>query len=137
MPTTEWNAELYREHSSLQQAMAAEVLQAIKLTSSDRVLDIGCGDGRITSEIARRVPNGCVVGVDASSNMIELASQNIRPNLHFKDDFLTAAEYVRPRWSRPLPRGQRPDWPASQPVGRLGLDTARLNTSGNRVAIVK
>jgi len=83
LPTTEWNAELYRERSSLQQAMAVEVLQALKLTSSDRVLDVGCGDGRITSEIARRVPNGCVVGVDASSNMIELASQKIRPNLHF------------------------------------------------------
>ena len=84
MPTTEWNAELYRERSSLQQAMAAEVLQALELTLSDRVLDVGCGDGKITSEIARRVPNGCVVGVDASSNMIELASQNIRPNLHFE-----------------------------------------------------
>lgn len=63
--------------------MAAEVLQALKLTSSDRVLDVGCGDGRITSEIARRVPSGSVVGIDASSNMIELASQKIRPNLHF------------------------------------------------------
>ena len=64
--------------------MAAEVLQALELTSSDRVLDVGCGDGRITFEIARRVPNGCIVGVDASSNMIELASQNIRPNLRFE-----------------------------------------------------
>ena len=83
MPTTEWDAELYRQRSSLQQAMAVEVLQALKLNGSDRVLDVGCGDGRITSEIARRVPHGCVVGVDASSNMIELASQKIRPNLHF------------------------------------------------------
>ena len=83
MPTAEWNAELYRQRSSLQQAMAVEVLQALKLTSSDRVLDVGCGDGRITSEIAGRVPNGCAVGVDASSNMIELASQKIRPNLYF------------------------------------------------------
>ena len=83
MPTTEWNAELYRERSSLQQAMASEVLQALELTSSDRVLDVGCGDGRITAEIADRVPKGCVVGVDASSNMIELASRNIRPNLQF------------------------------------------------------
>ena len=67
---TEWNAELYRERSSLQQAMAAEVLQALELKGSERVLDVGCGEGRITVEIARRVPNGSVVGVDASSNMI-------------------------------------------------------------------
>jgi trans-aconitate methyltransferase len=81
---TEWNAELYRERSSLQQTMAAEVLQALELTSSDRVLDVGCGDGRITAEIARRVPDGDVTGVDASANMIELASQRIGPNLHFE-----------------------------------------------------
>jgi len=81
---TEWNAEQYRERSNMQQTMAAEVLQALELTSSDRVLDVGCGDGRITSEIARRVPNGYVVGVDASSNMIELASRQVGPNLHFE-----------------------------------------------------
>jgi trans-aconitate methyltransferase len=80
---TQWNAELYRERSTLQQAMAAEVLQALQMTSSDRVLDVGCGDGRITSEIARRVPKGYVVGVDASSHMIELASEKPEPTLHF------------------------------------------------------
>ncbi len=81
---TEWNAELYRERSTLQQTMAAEVLQSLDLTSSERVLDVGCGDGRITFEIARRVPQGSVVGVDASSNMIELASQKSGSNLRFE-----------------------------------------------------
>jgi trans-aconitate 2-methyltransferase len=81
---TEWNAQLYRERSTLQQTMAAEVLQSLDLTSSERVLDVGCGDGRITFEIARRVPKGYVVGVDPSSNMIELASQNPAPNLRFE-----------------------------------------------------
>jgi trans-aconitate 2-methyltransferase len=81
---TEWNAKLYSECSSLQQAMAADVLQALDLTGSEWVLDVGCGDGRITREIARRVPKGRVVGVDASSNMIALASQKSRPNLRFE-----------------------------------------------------
>lgn len=81
---TEWNAELYRERSSLQQTMATEVFEALDVTSSERVLDVGCGDGRITSGIALRVPKGCVVGVDASSNMIALASQKIGPNLRFE-----------------------------------------------------
>jgi trans-aconitate 2-methyltransferase len=80
---TQWNAELYRKCSSLQQTMATDVLQALEVTSSDRVLDVGCGDGRITSEIASRVPKGYVVGVDASSNMIELASEKSASNLYF------------------------------------------------------
>jgi trans-aconitate methyltransferase len=45
---------------------------------------VGCGDGRITAEIARRVPTASVVGVDASSNMIELASGKAAPNLRFE-----------------------------------------------------
>ena len=81
---TEWNAGLYREVSTLQQAMAAEVLEALNVNGSERVLDVGCGDGRITSEIARRVPLGSVVGVDASSNMIALASGKAGPNLRFE-----------------------------------------------------
>jgi trans-aconitate 2-methyltransferase len=81
---TEWNAESYRERSNLQQTMAAEVLQSLDLTTSKRVLDVGCGDGRITAEIARRLPQGYVVGVDASSNMIDLASQKKGPNLCFE-----------------------------------------------------
>lgn len=81
---TEWDALRYRERSSLQQTMAAEVVQSLDLSTSERVLDVGCGDGRITLEIARRVPKGQVLGVDASSNMIELASQQIAPNLKFR-----------------------------------------------------
>ena len=81
---TEWDAELYRERSNLQQAMAAEALQSLGLGSSERILDVGCGDGRITAEIARRAPNACVLGVDASTNMIRLGSQKIAPNLNFK-----------------------------------------------------
>jgi tRNA G46 methylase TrmB len=46
-----------------------EMTQTLDVTSLDRVLDVGCGDGRIASEIARRVPQGCVVGVDASSTI--------------------------------------------------------------------
>ena len=81
---TEWNAELYRERSSLQQTMAGEVLGALETKGSERILDVGCGDGRITFEIARRVPGGYVVGVDASSNMIELALEKAGPNLRFE-----------------------------------------------------
>jgi len=81
---TEWNAQAYRERSGLQQAMAAEVLATLALEGSEHVLDIGCGDGRITAEIASRLPHGSVLGVDASQNMIELASRNSRPNLEFE-----------------------------------------------------
>lgn len=61
---TEWNAAEYARRSGLQEAMAEEVLALLDLGGSERVLDVGCGDGRITAEVAARVPQGAVVGVD-------------------------------------------------------------------------
>jgi trans-aconitate 2-methyltransferase len=85
---TEWNATEYSQRSGLQQAMAEEVLALLELEGSERVLDIGCGDGKITAEIAARVPRGAVVGVDASRDMISFASSHfgptVRPNLRFE-----------------------------------------------------
>jgi trans-aconitate 2-methyltransferase len=81
---TEWDAVNYVRRSSMQEAMAAEVLALLHLNGSERVLDIGCGDGRITTEIASRLPQGSVVGVDASRDMTEFAQKHAsRPNLQF------------------------------------------------------
>jgi trans-aconitate 2-methyltransferase len=84
---TEWNATEYVRQSSLQQAMAAEVLALLTLTGNERVLDVGCGDGRVTAEIAARLPHGSVVGVDPSREMIAFASTHFgqRPNLRFAE----------------------------------------------------
>jgi trans-aconitate 2-methyltransferase len=85
---TEWDADDYARISGLQQAMAGEVLPLLNLKGSERVLDIGCGNGNITAEIAARIPQGTVVGVDPSSEMIAFASTHfgfaLRPNLRFE-----------------------------------------------------
>lgn len=85
---TEWNAAAYAQHSSLQEAMADEVLRNLTLAGSERILDLGCGDGRITAALAVRVPEGSVLGVDPSLSMIEFASRQFAPpqydNLRFE-----------------------------------------------------
>jgi trans-aconitate 2-methyltransferase len=85
---TEWNATEYARRSGLQQTMAEEVLALLDLKGSERILDVGCGDGKITAEIAARVPRGSVVGVDASQDMITFAASHfgpaVRPNLRFE-----------------------------------------------------
>ena len=66
---TEWDAAEYSRRSSLQEAMAQEVLALLDLKSSERILDVGCGDGKITAQIASRASKGSVVGVDPSRDM--------------------------------------------------------------------
>jgi trans-aconitate methyltransferase len=85
---TEWNADGYQQISGLQAALADEQLTRIKLGAQDRILDVGCGNGKITAEMATRIPQGSVLGVDASQNMITFAQEHygfpIQPNLRFE-----------------------------------------------------
>jgi trans-aconitate 2-methyltransferase len=76
---TEWNAPEYARISALQQAMAAEVLSLLDLKDAKSVLDLGCGNGKVTAVIAARIPEGRVVGVDASAEMIAFASEHFSP----------------------------------------------------------
>jgi SAM-dependent methyltransferase len=49
------------------------LLDAAGITTTDRVLDIGCGTGKTTLDAARRAPGGGAVGVDLSSAMLDVA----------------------------------------------------------------
>jgi trans-aconitate 2-methyltransferase len=66
-----------------------ELLDKLALGGGERVLDIGCGDGKITADISRRVPRGSVLGIDSSTDMVALASRSFpsasHPNLRFRE----------------------------------------------------
>jgi trans-aconitate 2-methyltransferase len=70
--------------------MADEVLGMLTLEGHERVLDVGCGDGRITAAVARRVPRGRVVGVDASERMVNFARSHFATDEHPQLRFLRA-----------------------------------------------
>src|SRR5437868_3943036 len=73
MKTTDWDAKDYARHSHGQFAWALSVLDRVALSDDAAVLDIGCGDGKVSAEIAKRAPRGRVVGIDNSPAMIDLA----------------------------------------------------------------
>jgi trans-aconitate methyltransferase len=70
-----WNAADYAANSVVQQTWARELISKLKLCGNERILDVGCGDGKVTAELARAVSKGAVVGVDASPQMIEFAKE--------------------------------------------------------------
>jgi len=73
--TAKWNAAEYAANSAVQQAWARELIAKLKLRGDEHILDVGCGDGKVTAEIARSVPRGSVTGVDASRQMIAFAGK--------------------------------------------------------------
>lgn len=83
-----WNPVDYARHSSSQLSWAREHLRRLDLRGHERILDLGCGDGKVTAEIAAQVANGCVVGVDSSPGMAKFARSTYpstrHPNLWFQ-----------------------------------------------------
>lgn len=81
--THEFDGNKYEKASTHQKEWGAKLLSEIALSGTESVLDLGCGDGTNTVRIAELVPNGEVVGIDASKGMIDVAKQKERDNLHF------------------------------------------------------
>ena len=84
-----WKPEKYEMSSSAQKLWAEELIRKIEIGGRERVLDIGCGDGRITAGIADLVPKGSVLGIDSSREMVRFAIEKflpeIRKNLRFAE----------------------------------------------------
>jgi len=75
---SDWNATSYHEVSKPQQAWGRRVLDRVAVEGTEHALDVGCGTGRLTSELARRLPRGRVVAVDRSPSMLETAAEWLR-----------------------------------------------------------
>lgn len=88
-----WDVNLVRSyvhHSELQRrwawSFAIPYLKTLK--GDERILDIGCGDGKITADVSKFVPLGQITGIDPSEAMLHWAKRQFHPieypNLHFQ-----------------------------------------------------
>ena len=87
-----WDADAYHKNSSVQLKAADDLINNVSFIGDEDVLDIGCGDGKITlmlSEIANR---GSVLGVDLSDEMIEFAKKKFENNKNISFMQLDARE---------------------------------------------
>jgi trans-aconitate 2-methyltransferase len=76
----DWNASAYDRLSDPQRRWGAAVLDRLHLGGDERVLDAGCGTGRVTELLRERLPRGSVVALDASPSMIERATERLGPD---------------------------------------------------------
>lgn len=82
-----WNGADYAKNSSVQLSHGERLLSHLALNGDERILDVGCGDGKITALLAQKAFNGVVIGIDPSFSMLAKARdfycQNDFPNLSF------------------------------------------------------
>ncbi len=80
----EFDGKRYEQASAHQKEWGSKVIAELDLRGDESVLDLGCGDGVLTSRIAERLPDGRVLGIDASKGMIAAAMPKATRRLEFR-----------------------------------------------------
>jgi trans-aconitate 2-methyltransferase len=94
----DWDGATYDRISDPMVRMGAAVLERLRLAGDERVLDAGCGSGRVTELLAEELPRGRVVALDGSRSMLAEASRRLA---RFGDRI----EYVQADLGRPIALG--------------------------------
>ena len=77
MTTPDWDARSYDRISDMQLESGRDFLARLPLRGDETAIDAGCGTARVTRLLLERLPEGRVIGVDASPSMIEQARENL------------------------------------------------------------
>lgn len=91
-----WDPEVYSKNSDMQYDTSIKIINDLNIADPDKILDIGCGDGKITVYLAHKYPKAKVVGLDASANMIRYAKHKFAyiNNLVFLNTNVLDANFV-------------------------------------------
>ncbi len=71
----DWNPELYNRFRRYREEPFLAILERLNLRGDESIVDLGCGSGENTVELARRAPRGRAVGIDSSAAMIDAANK--------------------------------------------------------------
>lgn len=78
-----WDGAAYAANTAHHRRYDAGFLATLALRATDRVLDVGCGAGDFTAQVAALVPDGHVVGLDAQPSLLAEARTRARANQSF------------------------------------------------------
>jgi trans-aconitate methyltransferase len=76
-----WDSSLYDDRHSFVWKQSADLIELLDPKPGERILDVGCGTGHLTAQIAARRAE--VIGLDSSTSMVAQARQNF-PKLRFQ-----------------------------------------------------
>jgi trans-aconitate 2-methyltransferase len=92
----EWDAETYDAVSDPQFSWGMEVLERLELRGDETVVDAGCGSGRVTAELAKRLPRGRLIAVDGSKAMVAKARERLGDDVTYIVSDLSELELPEP-----------------------------------------
>jgi trans-aconitate methyltransferase len=124
-----WDAALYDANHSFVNKMARGLLEILAPQPGERILDLGCGTGALTQQIADA--GAMVVGIDASAAMIAQAQKSY-PRLDFRVADALTMQFAEPfdaifsnaalHWIKPPAVAAGRMFAALKPGGRLVLE---------------
>jgi trans-aconitate 2-methyltransferase len=91
---SDWDAARYHRVSDPQLSWGLRVLDRLTPMDDERILDLGCGTGRLTSELHSRVPSVRLTGVDRSAAMLIEAKRNSPAGVRFVQADATELPFV-------------------------------------------
>ena len=143
----EFDGKKYKEASIHQKEWGTKVITDLPFKGDEKVLDLGCGDGALTSRIAAILPKGYVLGIDASRNMICAAKEHTAENLEFQhmdideirfvDEFDVVFSNAALHWVKDHKRLFQNVYTALRPDGILRFNFAGEGNCANFFQVVK
>jgi trans-aconitate 2-methyltransferase len=79
-----WNPDKYHQFQSQRSAPFYDLLKLLEVRKNLRVVDLGCGTGKLTRELADILPDSHVVGIDSSPQMLARTNEYVRSGLRFE-----------------------------------------------------
>jgi trans-aconitate 2-methyltransferase len=135
-----WNASLYENKHSFVWQYGENLLEILSPQKGDRILDLGCGTGHLTHQIA--TTGAVAIGIDNSPTMIDRAKQNY-PDVQFEVADATNFTFSEPfdavfsnavlHWVKPPEAVINCIWQVLKPGGRF---IAEFGGKGNVKAII-
>ncbi len=79
-----WNPDQYHKFQSQRAAPFFDLLALVEVRPNLKVVDLGCGTGELTCQLAEKLPDSRVTGLNSSAQMLEKSVSYSSPNLHFE-----------------------------------------------------
>ena len=134
-----WNASLYKNHAYVWH-YGTDLINLLAPQPGERVLDLGCGTGQLTAQIAKA--GTVAIGIDNSSEMIACAQKKYPDlefliadgaNFRFAEPFDAVFSNAALHWIKPPESVIACIWQALKPKGRF---VAEFGGRGNIQSIV-